>query len=214
MDGAVVTIPTDVRDRDGRIRWVVLATFVGVDGAEPRCVDYRVRVVPATSSASEGVRAAHQLIRQLEANAISPADVAQLGTIPPEGIPRRVFEEASQAKLLASARAKVKRRPERHTARTRELLERQARKRVGRPPLRTLSERLRILAAVEAAYDTGRTLADVARDHDMSRSSLRDLLAWARHDADPSLFTGTTPGRRGGALTPTARALLDETGDQ
>lgn len=81
-------------------------------------------------------------------------------------------------------------------------------RRPGRPPQRGLLEKLHILADVEAAYESGGTLADVADRHHMSRAAVRDLLSWARKDATPQLFEGITPGRKGGGLTPAARDLL------
>jgi len=72
-----------------------------------------------------------------------------------------------------------------------------------------MAEKLRILAAVEASYDTGTKLEDVARQLHMSRSTLRDLLAWAR-GSQPRLFTGSGQGRRGGQMTDVARAMLRE----
>ena len=52
------------------------------------------------------------------------------------------------------------------------------------------------------------TLDQIAKDVHLSRSALRDLLSWARNDAEPRLFTNPGAGRRGGRLTPEARALL------
>ena len=95
------------------------------------------------------------------------------------------------------------------------VLDRQAKPRRGRPPTRTLRERLLILEDVEKAYREGQTLEDVAKAHHMSRSAVRDLLAWARsEDSGVQLFSGTTRGRRGGGLTDAARKLLREVGDQ
>jgi hypothetical protein len=51
-------------------------------------------------------------------------------------------------------------------------------------------------------------LDEVAAKHHMSRSAVRDLLSWARGDAEPVLFTNYGPGKRGGELTPAARAML------
>lgn len=199
-------------------RWVVVATFVGVGSSEPRCVDYRVRVVPAidlwdrpTTEHDTQVqyrRSADEIAQQLAAVAITPAEAAQLGEIPAEGIPRYVFEEASQARLLATAREKALGRfPNWYgfSEDARVFLAQQSRpKRRGRPPVRSLGEKLRILADVERLP----TLQAAADAHAMSRSAVRDLVSWARHDADPPLFTAYGPGRRGGELTEHARALL------
>ena len=220
MADQVVTVSDTVlgRDSQGRtvVRWAVVATFVGIDGAEPRCVDYRVRVVPEPPAAATptpamwSIVAGGRVLRAMEAAAITADEAEQLGEVPAEGIPRRVFEQASQARLLAKGRAAVQRRPDRHGETARALLERPTNKR-GRPPVRSLGEKLRILADVEAAYEgDGRTLADVAGEHNMSRSAVRDLLGWARHDADPPLFVSYGPGRRGGHLTPQGRAMLDQ----
>lgn len=75
-----------------------------------------------------------------------------------------------------------------------------------------MGEKLAVLQSVEAAYAAGRTLDDVAADHLLSRSAVRDLVSWARKDASPPLFTSYGPGRRGGELTPAARRMLDENG--
>jgi len=190
------------------VRWVVVATFVGIDGAEPRCVDYRVRVVPDAPDASSSVRTAHRLIEELEAQAIPAHAVDALGEIPREGIPRYVFERASQARLLAKARAAASRRPGRYPADVRATLAQGTAKRAGRPPVRPLGEKLEILADVERAFAEGGKRADVAARHAMSSSALRDLLHWARHDHDPPLFTSYGPGKAGGELTPEARAYL------
>jgi hypothetical protein len=206
-----VVVQDLVMDRNGRPRWAVIAVFVDVHGSEPRCIDYRVRVVPEKPSNFAAVRAGHVVLRELEKDTRGerPADfVAAELSAPTEGIPRRVFEVASQARLLAKARTSVKRRPDRYTAGTRQMLK-DAPRRIGRPPVRDIQEKLRLLAAVENAYATGVPLATVAKEHTISRASLRDLVAWARHDARPQLFTTFGPGRRGGELTPAARAMLE-----
>lgn len=207
-----VTVSDLVMDRQGRPRWAITAVFVDVDGSEPRCIDYRVRVVPEQATASAALRAAHVVIRELEQDTERGRPREYLAaelSAPPEGIPRRVFEKASQARLLAKARAQIKRRPERVSAAARRLLQGQERT-VGRPPVRSLSEKLALLAAVERGYAEGVPLEQVARQHAVSRSALRDLVSWARHDARPQLFTGTTTGKRGGELTPAARALIEQ----
>ena len=125
---------------------------------------------------------------------------------PAEGIPRRVFEEASQTKLLEVARRQVKSGRVAGGLADRLLLS-QDRPRRGRPPVMSLGQKLTILADVEKAFATGSTLSRRPADH-MSHGSIRNLLAWARYDANPPLFTGTTPGRRSGELTAAARALI------
>jgi hypothetical protein len=212
-EGLVTVSDTVLGKVGGRtaIRWVVVATFVGVGGTEPRCVDYRVRVVPGGSRGEENLRDAHRVLRAMEQDTTTAEQAAALGPVPAGGIPRRVFEVASQARLLEKARAKATRRPELVAEEARQLLERPARRR-GRPPRRSLAEKLRVLADVDEAFaGSDRTLADVAQQHNMSRSALRDLLGWARHDAHPPLFVSYGPGRRGGHLTPEARALLAST---
>lgn len=223
----MLTVSEIVFDREQRPRWAVLATFVGLDGAGPRCVDYRVRVVPAGASGASGVIAAHQVLHALEQQTIPGADAESLGTIPPEGIPRYVFERASQTRLLEKARRKTRVDAGRiASAGERPGVEYFPAPRAlhpdvaallappvgkpGRPPHRSLAEKLRILARVEDAFVEGRPLESVARDVTMSRSALRDLLSWARKDASPRLFTSSGPGRRGGGLTDEARALLAE----
>jgi hypothetical protein len=214
MDGQLVTVSTEVFDRQHRIRWAVAATFASIDGSEPRCVDYRVRVVPFGTGVSS-VFALHQTISAMESGAAGPADVEAMGEIPAEGIPRYVFEKASQSRLLEKARASIAKRPERFDAGTRSALQRvpvsrSGQVRRGRPTSRPLGEKLRILRDVEDAYRTpGRSRADVAAQHLMSESSLRDLLTWARHVAEPPLFTGL-PGKREGRMTPAARRMLED----
>jgi hypothetical protein len=222
----VVTVTTAVRTRHPvgvlkmhLTRWVVVATFVGVDGSEPRCVDYRVRVVPEVDpkvdlgwgswdggSLQWAFRnAATKLGEKLADNAITPDEVAGLGEIPAEGIPRYVFEEASQARMLVMAREYARTHFATVSDKARDIFGRQSLpKRRGRPPVRSMGEKLRILADVERLP----TLQAVADAHVMSRSAVRDLVSWARHDADPPLFTAYGPGRRGGELTEHARAWL------
>jgi hypothetical protein len=213
-DNSLLTITDTVMDRQGNVRWVVAGTFVGLDGSEPRCIDYRVRVAPETESGTT-MRVVGEIMVAMEDNAVSPADASSLGTIPAEGIPRYVFEEASQARLLSKARASVERQPDKQTAAVRRALARavlgkQGNARRGRPSTTTLNQKLNILADVEAAYDAGGTRKEVALKHYMSEGALRDLLTWARHKVDPPLFTNDGRGRRSGKLTDHARALLEE----
>lgn len=204
-----------VLDRRTRVpRWVVLASFIGIEGGQARCIEYRVRVVPDQPSRAEAVGAAVGVEQELSRDAANPdrniawLDAASSG--PAAGIPRYVFEEASQARLLEKARLLARTLPEQPEA-VRALLERETKPRRGRPPVRSLREKLEILVDIEDAYAEGRTLADVASDHAMSRSAVRDLLGWARSsDSGAVLFTGGGPGKKGGRLTPTARALLTE----
>lgn len=189
------------------MRWAVIATFARVGDAELRCVDYRVRVVPETPRASGSVREGHRVLRAMRESTVSKDEVAQLGAIPREGIPRHVFEQASQANLLKKARAKATRRPDRVSAAARKALQSAGEPRTGRPPKRTLAEKLKILSDAEQGFDAGETRSTIARRHAMSDSSLRDLLTWARRDTPP-LWASHGPGRRGGVLTSHARALL------
>ncbi|KRB45001.1 hypothetical protein [Terrabacter sp. Root181] len=208
MSEGRLTISQAVKDRRGHVRWVVVGTFVGVDGSEPRCIDYRVRVVPEMDSVEMSSGVAKQLAILLADDAEQDRSLYRAAeqSAPSEGIPRRVFEEASQTRLLEMARDLVRR----GRVEPVELLTRQERPRRGRPPARSLGEKLRILESVERAFASGHTLDDVAREHHLSRGSVRNLLAWARTDAEPQLFEGTTPGRRGGRLTPAARTMLEK----
>ncbi len=190
--------------------WVVIGLFIPAEDGEPACVDYRARAVPNTHRLHDWTWAAE---------ALSDSMTADFGRFPitvptPGGIPRSVFERASQTQLLKAARETLK-----HSAYYQDNLAQDARsllaaseqRKTGRPPSRGLPEKLRILRDVEDAYETGvPPLNDVAKKWLMSRSGLRDLLAWARHDATPRLFTSLGHGRRGGRLTPEARAMLDE----
>lgn len=128
---------------------------------------------------------------------------------PTEGIPQRVFQEASQSRRLQRAR-ESSHGPfkDDFPEDVRRLLDSQEKPRVGRPPARPLNEKLQILHEVEKAFATGRNLDEVAKAHYMSRSALRDLIFWARHVAQPVLFTNLGQGTRGGQLTPAARRLL------
>ncbi len=81
-------------------------------------------------------------------------------------------------------------------------------RRPGRPPTRSLPEILAILEATEAGHKAGRTLEQVAADRLMSRSSLRNLLSWARHNHEPRLLHPVLQGRSGIELTDEARTML------
>ena len=85
-----------------------------------------------------------------------------------------------------------------------------SKKRRGRPPARSLDEKLAILQTAERVFAEGGTREDVAKRHHMSTTSVRDLLAWARHDVDPPLFDSNGRSRRGGRLTDAARQLIQE----
>lgn len=213
MDVVTVSDLVMARKKGGALppmRWAVVATFARHGSGELRCVDYRVRVVPETSRPGDSVKAGHKVARQMLSAAPTVEEVERLGSIPPEGIPRRVFEEASQAKLLAKARAKATRRPDRVSPATRRALHAIDSRGVGRPPSRSMAEKLRTLADAEAGFGAGETRAEIAARNAMSDSSLRDLLTWARRNASPPLWVSNGPGRRGGALTPEARSMLAE----
>lgn len=215
MAEAHVTVSDVVRDRKGGPRWGVVATFVGVGGSEPRCVDYRVRVIPEIAEEEDEFAVISPVMEKLVGHSPTESDVAALGTIPPEGIPRYVFELASQAKLLEAARQWTERNPAFLREQVDALLSRQRKPQRGRPPTRTLRERLQILADVESTWAAGGTLNDVAEKHHMSRSAVRDLLEWARSgDAGVQLFEGTTQGRRSGGLTAAGRELLEKTAQE
>lgn len=203
-----MTVSDLITDRSGRPRWAVTALFVDLHGSEPRCIDYRVRVLPVAASNNEAVWIGDKVVKLLEADMSGQRPeyflAAELSP-PTEGIPRHVFERASQARLLAKARALAERRPDLVNEQAQQLLARQERPRVGRPPTRTIGERLNVLADV----GQGMTLEQVGKRHHMSRSAVRDLVAWARHDAVPPLFTAYGPGRRGGELTAAARRLIE-----
>jgi len=209
-----LTVWDRVEDRKGRPRWLVCAVFVDVNGSEPRCIDYRVRVIPKMPSKGAADWAARRVEEELRAD-VEDRERPEIyvlaeTTAPAEGIPRRVFEQASQTRLLAAARSKVKTAPGTVGADVELMLDRQTKPRRGRPPVRPLGEKLHILVDVEHAFAAGRTLQDVADTHHMSRSAVRDLVAWARSgDGGPVLFT-KWPGRRGGELTQAARRLLEE----
>lgn len=210
MDEDLVTVHDLVRDRtDGRIAWAVVAAFARGPQGEPICVDYRVRAVKALHGNYDGEYAGQRngqvTVRVLKGQAETewPGD----GPYSRKGIPRYVFEAASQQRLILKARDWLDRNPD-AAPKARRVMDVPAR-RTGRPPTRSPLEKLRILADVEAAYESGRTLSDVAAKNHMSRSAVRDLLSWARGDANPQLFEGITPGRKGGKMTPAARELLE-----
>lgn len=210
MNEQLVTVGESVFDRRTKdLGWAVLATFTVGERGDPVCVEYRVRVVRGENM-SERLRNLHQTLDAMERHATD--GLAGAGAFPDSGIPRYVFEQASQGRLLEAARAKLQRDDtfrEQLSDGARALLAPPAHK-PGRPPKRSMADKLRILAAVETADDLGRTLEDVAGDFHMSRSALRDLLSWARRDAQPRLFTARGQGRGGGELTAEARAMLRE----
>jgi hypothetical protein len=212
-----LTVWDRVEDRNGHPRWLVCAVFVDINGSEPRCIDYRVRVIPRMPSKRAAEWAARQVEKELQADVEQRErqEVYMLAevTAPAEGIPRRIFEQASQTRLLAKARTKIKAPPGMVGPEFEAMLDRQAKPRRGRPPVHPLGEKLGILVDVEHAYAKGETLQDVADAHHMSRSAVRDLVAWARSgDSGHVLFT-KWPGRRGGELTQAARRLLEERTD-
>ncbi len=189
--------------------WLVVALFAKTRSGDPVCVDYRVRAIPDAHKMEQWWAAKDQLIRSMSGDHTALPEM----TPSPGGVPRYVFEEASQQRLLAGARKQMGKPTRTEQGR----LRREAKaflassdRKPGRPPQRSLTDKLRTLQAVEEGYASGRSLEDVARDRAMSRSSLRDLLSWARNDASPRLFTPTRQGRSGGTLTPEGRALLTE----
>ena len=100
-DRDAVTITHMVEDRSGHVRWAVIGTFVGVDGSEPRCIDYRVRVVPEAPSKrmAAGFGGQLSLLMMEDASRDDHGLLRAAEAAPPaEGIPRRVFEEASQTR--------------------------------------------------------------------------------------------------------------------
>lgn len=204
----IVTITSEVRDRTSRrVAWGVMAAYVANEHGDPVCVEYRVRQIRGASSA-ERLQNLHLTLDALEEGATT--DLAGSGEFSAVGIPRYVFEEASQGRLIDKARRFIERGSPRVTGVTAEaktLLQGRERK-PGRPPQRSTLEKLRILLAVEEGIRAGQTLQDVADAFHMSRSAVRDLLTWARRDSDPRLFTARGQGRAGGELTPEARVLL------
>jgi hypothetical protein len=215
-DQARVVVADTVFDRDYQLRWVVAAVFIGVAGSEPRCIDYRVRVVPPMPTTITQVAAANRIIDELHADMTGRErpevwDAAE-NDPPAQGIPRYVFERASQAALLVKARRKVKARPASVQRSVRELLERSRTPRAGRPPAVPLREKLAMLATAEQAFadpEIRSVREHVGKLYGRSPEAVRDLLSWARHQ-EPPLFTSPGGGRRGGELTEVARALLAE----
>lgn len=207
----MVTVQESVIDqRTNDIRWAVVATFTEGEHGDPVCIEYRVRLVRGTT----GPERLANLHRSLDVMGRQATEgLAGEGLFPKVGIPRYVFERAAQGRLLERARASLERggrSTSRLSANARALITAPPR-RPGRPPKRSMVEKLRILAAVEASYETeGATLDSVAKQLHMSRSALRDLLSWARHDAQPRLFQGRGQGRGGGQMTEQARAMLRE----
>lgn len=189
--------------------WMVLGVFLLTDGGEPTCVDYRVRAIPDVRDFAAWVPAMKDLAESMQRQAV------ELLPPPPHsgGVPGYVLRRASQAVLLREARDTLARSPDLRTRLSDEaaaVLAGVGRVKAGRPPVRGQVEKLRILRMVEEAFAEGRPLSSVATAAHMSPSSLRDLLSWARHDASPRLFTALGPGRKGGALTFEARAILDQ----
>ena len=192
-----------------RFRWLAVAAFDVEDG-EAACVDYRVMLLPEGAS----VRQVRDITTAATDTSMSPVPDGQ--PIPGGGLPLAVLREASPTRLARKAAAKVNTRRARgaDVSRALERLADSDKPKPGRPPVMSLLEKLKVLEQVEQAYASGKTLDTVARDALMSRSAVRDLLGWARHDADPPLFTKAGPGRKGGRLTPEAKALLERLGEE
>lgn len=220
MTGQFLTV-TEFVNRRGRSEphefpeagWVVAATFIAEGSAEPRCVDYHVRALPHRSDFLDQLRVRNAVHDQVASQLMGVDEIEALGEFPPGGIPGFVFQEASQARLLDIARARVASEPAKYEPIATEILRRVPVSRSGkmsrgRPRARTTGETLAILLDVETSYAAGETRARVAERHHMSDSSLRDLLYWARKVSEPALFTDPGRGKRGGRLTPEARALL------
>jgi hypothetical protein len=186
---------------DGRIGWAVVAACVRGPLGEPVCVDYRVRQVKGAvggslrnlDAKSAGLRNGRKTLTILEGHV--EADCPGAGPFSRKGIPRYVFEAASQQKFITKARARLAHKPPVAAQKARRLLEVPER-RTGRPPQRPLVEKLRILAAVEAAYEAGEALGDVAEAHHMSRSAVRDLLSWREEPRIRSSLKGPIPAGR------------------
>jgi hypothetical protein len=207
MKPKTVTVEKEVLDqRTKEIHWAVTATFTEGERGDPVCIEYRVRVVRG-STTQERLVNLHLTLDGMGRQADD--ELAGEGPFPNVGIPRYVFEQASQGRLLEKARASLARggrSTSRLSAEAQALITPPAHK-PGRPPQRSMAEKLRILAAVEASYESGATLEDVGKQFNMSRSAVRDLLGWARNDAQPRLFEGRGKGRRGGQMTKEARAM-------
>lgn len=205
-DNETFRVSNVVWDRvDGTIGWAVMAQFVVGPTSEPVCVDYRVRQVKR-----ETVDPLDTFKDTIAAMSEEPlSGWPEGGTYSSKGIPAYVFREASQAKLIEEARQFIAQVPTDVSDTAKRALAAPERK-PGRPPSRSLLEKLQVLAAVEKAFREGRTRSDVAKTFHMSDGAVRDLLSWARRDHQPQLFTGTTQGRRGGAMTPEGRELLQQ----
>lgn len=191
-----------------RFRWLVTAAYEVNDG-QAACVDYRVQLLPTNASV--------RTLRDIGNAAIdsSHALVDDDVDVPGGGLPSVVLRVASPSRLARKAAAKVKSRKARGGDVSRALAQftGSGRPRKGRPPVMPLGQRLRVLQAVETAFAKRENLEDVGKQFAMSGSAVRDLLSWARHDADPPLFTSPGPGRRGGNLTPEARAIIEQLGE-
>ncbi|HXH78181.1 hypothetical protein [Nocardioides sp.] len=211
MNAEIVTVSSDVMDRrTGRVGWAVVAAYVTGEHGDPVCVEYRVRQVRRGERKFDDVVNLHRTIHAMEDHA--EQGIVGEGPFDPVGIPRYVFEAASQGRLLDRARANLARggrSTEGLSTEAKALLTPPAHK-PGRPPQRSMLVKLQILQAAEKAHAAGQTLEDVAQQFHMSRSAVRDLLSWARRDASPRLFTGAGQGRRGGEMTPEARAMLSQ----
>lgn len=217
MNARVLTVARYVVDpKDSHMRWAVVASFAVDRNSEPRCVDYRVRVVPKGRDMVENAKNYDRVSKAMISGTFSESDLNDLEAFPEGGIPQYVLRATSQAKLIEYARALVDAAPDKLAEASR-VIARVPRNRsgnagIGRPWSRSLQERLAILLDVEEAYARGYKRDTVAKAHAMSDSSLRDLLHWARKEVEPPLFTGLGPGRAGGRLTDHARQLI-ESGD-
>lgn len=214
-DGVFVKVSEFVSRRGGiEAGWAVVATFAVEGAAEPRCIDYRVRAIPHRDNMLDQIKVRGEVESQMLDASMGADEIEDLGEFPAGGIPGFVFKEASQARLLDTARARVAASPERYVPVASEALHRVPVSRAGkvaqgRPWSRDLGERLAILADVERAYEVGDSRASVAALHHMSDSALRDLLHWARKTAEPPLFTDPGRGKKGGRLTQAARDILE-----
>lgn len=219
--GDVVRISDVIEDRGekGRFGWAVMAAFVRGPLGEPVCVDYRVRALPDDPLSAEWVVDEQELTVD---QGVIGQTVETMGThtegpwpggdqYSVKGIPSYVFTEASQVKLIEKARAALA------TDRVTEgpaadLLASGVKRKPGRPSKRPLLETLRILRTVEQGYAAGQTLQEIADSLHLSRSTVRDVLARARDGANP-LFEAASQTRRGGRMTPAARAALKQLED-
>lgn len=195
--------------------WVVVGLFASAEDGQPTCVDYRVRSIPNTHDPVE----MQQTIAAVSEALLGQHSGLSSPVVTPGGIPRYVFEQASQVTLLSIARKTVDTSEwyqENLAPGIVASLASGGRRKAGRPPARGLREKLEILEAVERANRDGQSLDVVALERHMSRSSLRDLLYWARKSSFPRLFTNPGQGRRGGQLTVEGRASLEAVrrGDQ